>query len=128
MSEITRRTIEWVKVSGWRHSEIVAYVDAKSLRRDLDKDLGYGVMLFSREYPVEITINGKKIEVNSVARYLVVDCKNSYLVPIMDLYFNTPELPIITDISVAKVDQGTIKPIELSKKDPTYKTFCPEYI
>lgn len=128
MSEVARRTVEWKKILGWRHSEITAYVDTKSLERDLVKDYGYGVLLFTRQYPVDITINGKKIQVKSVVRYVIVDCKNMHLAPIMDLYFDTDGLPTISDVSIARVDQGPVKPVEILKKDPIYKTLCPEYI
>lgn len=126
------RAVNWQKVFGWKHSEIVAYVDKSSLRREIDnnKEYGYGVILFRRDYPVEITVKDKKITVTSFARYFIFDCKGAMHAPIADYYFNLNHLPAIGDDVVLAIDYSANPqdPQEMSKSNPIYKTICPTYI
>lgn len=123
------RDISWSVIHGWQHPEITAYIDTKSVRRDTTLDYGSGIVLFSRQQPVELVVSGKKIVTNSLARYILVDCKNDSFAPIADFYFNTANLPL-ADIPVAALDYSSDEPkvSAISKKNAIHKTLCQEYI
>lgn len=123
------REINWTPIVGWTHPEITAYIDTKSLRRDLDKDHAYGIVLFYRKRAIEVTAGDLQVVANSLARYIIVDCKNNATAPIADFYFNTAGLPE-NDKPLAAIDYSDKAPIisDISKQDAVYKTLCTRYI
>lgn len=126
------RTIKWEKMIGWKHPEVTAYFDVHSIKRDTDdgKDFGYGIILFHRNYPVTINVQGNEAIVTSFARYFIIDCDKAVIATISDYYFNLGRLPTITDKLVYAVDysENVPEPKDISKSDPIYKTLCPKYI
>ncbi len=131
-SQPASRTVNWQKVIGWSHPEMDAYVDRSSVSRETEngKDYGSGIILFMRDYPVELTINNKKIIVTSFARYFIIDCKSAMQAPIADYYFNLDHLPQQGDAVVLaiKYSDNPQEPKEMSKSNVIYKTLCPTYI
>jgi hypothetical protein len=126
------RIIKWQKIVGWKHPEVVAYFDVYSLRRDTSdgRDFGYGMILFHRDYPVEVTVQGNTATATDFARYFIVDCDKAMIAVVTEYYFNLNHLPLITDKLVYAVDysEQTPEPKDISKSDPVYKTLCPKYI
>lgn len=126
------RSIQWQKMIGWKHPEVTAYFDVLSLKRDTSdgKDFGYGMILFHRDYPVEVTVQGKTAIATDFARYFIIDCDKTMIAVVAEYYFNLTRLPLITDKLVYAVDyaEQIPEPKDISKSDPIYKTLCPKYI
>ena len=132
LAQQATRSIKWERMIGWKHSEVEAYYDVKSLKREAtdNKEYAYGIILFHRKYPVEVDIQGTKTTVTSFARYFVIDCDKAIIAPIADYYFNLNRLPTITDKLVSAIDYSGNAPdaTEIQKSNPIYKTLCPVYI
>ena len=132
MAETTPRVATWMKIYGWKIAEIQPYVDTSTVKHEAKNghDYATGMVLFYRQYPVEVTVQGNKYTVTSIARYYIVDCDQPMVVQILDFYFNTDRLPVVADAPVVAVDYRESKelPKEIPKEHALYKTFCPVYI
>lgn len=128
------RSVQWKKMIGWKHPEVEAYFDVRSLRSDKDSktDIRYGMILFQRKIPIKVSVYGEEIEVTSLARYFIIDCDRTVVSVISDYYFTLTRLPVITDTPTRAIDYsepGNLPdPKQISKSDPIYKTLCPRYI
>lgn len=124
------RVVYWEKLVGWKHTVVTAYVDTSSIRHDDELDLGYGVLLFTRDIAVNMDVGGRDIAVNAVAVHLVINCKTANMAPVNEFYFNTTSLPTITTVPLTAKDFSDSPPhvSTISKKHTIFRTLCPYYI
>ena len=132
LAEEAVRTIHWKKVIGLKHPELQIYVDPDTVRQEMDAGIkyGYGAILFHREYPVNIKVDGKPYIATSVVRYYIISCDKHMMASVVDYYFNLNRLIVITDVPLLTIDHSKEEKAakEVSKDHPLYKTLCPEYI
>ncbi len=128
----TLRTVTWKKIYGWKIAEIQPYIDISTVKHEIrdGHDYAVGMVLFYRQYPVEVTVDGNKYTVTSLARYYVIDCDTRFMATAADFYLDSGRLPTISDKPVVVVDYRESKdaPQEIAKEHPLYKTLCPVYI
>jgi hypothetical protein len=126
------REMNWKPIIGWKHAEMQIYVETDTVRQVEKSGIkyGYGMVLFHRQYPVTVQIDGTLHVVTSLVRYYIVSCDQHIAAPITDYYFQLDRLVVITDEPLLTIDNSGKKEFakEISKKDPLYKTLCPEYI
>lgn len=128
----TTRTVNWKKIYGWKIPEIQPYIDISTVKHEIrdGHDYAVGMVLFYRQYPVEVTVDGNKYTVTSLARYYVIDCDTRFMATAADFYLDPERLPTISDKPLVAVDYRESKdaPQEIAKEHPLYKTLCPVYI
>ena len=132
LAEEAVRVIHWQKMTGIKHPELRIYFDPATVRQEVDEGIkyGYAAVLFHRQYPVDITVDGKSYTATSVVRYYIASCDKHMLASVVDYYFNLNRLIVITDQPLLTVDHSSEKNAahEVPKDNPIFKTLCPEYI
>jgi hypothetical protein len=132
LAEEAVRVIHWQKMMGIKHPELQVYVDPATVRQEDDNGIryGYAAVLFHRQYPVDIKVDGKPYTATSVIRYYIASCDKHMLASVVDYYFNLNRLPVISDQPLLTIDHSSEKKAaqEVSKENPIFKTLCPEYI
>jgi len=123
-----RNAVQWEALKGWNHPTVKAYIDTKSVRYNSEVRQGFGIILFVSFARREID-NGKggKVMSNTIARYLIADCKSALVAPISEFYFDLNHLPDLTDKPVGGLNYSAdeLDAKSISKSSPIYQALCP---
>jgi hypothetical protein len=128
--EVTEKPYDWQPVLGLKIAGQKAYFDQNGIETKVENEkakINVGDILFVFNVPKEIETNKGKFIGKSVITHMIVECKSGSLAPIYDIMFDV-EKPTLADKPLAGHKYEKKDMMQLSKKDPLYKTLCPEYI
>jgi len=128
---IKNTPVKWLPLYSFINKYSKAFIDEGSIRIIIDgknKFVSQSILISTND-PVNIEVEGKIIEVNSLVKHMVVECNSMVLIPLADYYF-TVAMPTREDKPVANVTYPSTPDIakQLTKDLFIYKAFCPEYI
>jgi len=124
--------IKWLPIYGFIDKHSKAFLDENSTEVHIDgknKVVSQTILISSNYSTSQIEIEGKLVNVKSVARYIMVECNSKMGVTLVDYYFAV-SMPTREDtpIAVLKHQVTNESAKQLAEDSLTYRTFCPEYI
>lgn len=130
-SKTPRPQIKWKPIIGFVETSTKAFYDENSMEKTITENGEYssGAVLISSKQPKEIELLGKKHQIKSMVRHLVVDCGSRIMMPVMDYFFEI-EHPTRLNLPVGgfEYEASPEFAVKLPKDSPIYATFCPIYI
>ncbi len=128
-----RKPTNWQPIVGFKSMGGKAFIDANSLNTTvMDPHNKYNTaeILISFDSLTGVEVGGKKYQVRSMARSLVIECESGLLAPVFDIYF-VEQMPNRDSKPVAGLQYPTnvkLTATTLSKRSILYSALCPVYI
>ena len=123
---------KWSAVPGLKFVGYEVYVDVNSLKRSADDSIidytEAGILLVPIDGALQFkNKKGILISAMSVARYLIIDCKEGLMTPVLDFYFDT-KTPDQDSKPIGALDYSKAIPVDiLPHSSILYKTLCPNF-
>ena len=129
--QIPRLPTNWKPIIGYKAPYSTAYYDANGFERTIKEKNEYvsGSLLVVSHESIPTVVEGKSVNLKSIAKHIIVECSSRMMIPIMDFYFDV-EKPTRLNLPIAAFEypEQVNGPTVLDKNSLIYKTFCPVYI
>jgi hypothetical protein len=130
MADVTPVKRDWKPIIGVSpKAPYVSYYDRNSLEVHTEENGSYttGTILMVTKEPTTLQVGQSTINVRSLVKNYVIDCKSGLSLAYSDFYFNVM-VPIDSSEPVAQIERNLDNAIVLDKKSLLYTVLCPEYI